>query len=185
MVFELFLSVDTWSHFCSVDVWFFGFSCPLWVLAKCGGWGPWSMGVTKERWFRATKRGWKGLCERTRGTLGLHEEAAFPQMKEGLEEGILWADCSRTNSKSGETLMEEKKIIKVTYPCPIILWPLKVSGREWSCGSGGIPKEWKWDRRKCWKRKWEKTRGPGSAPRFWVTENISINCFHVLPAVVI
>lgn len=91
----------------------------------------------------------KGLCERTRGTLGLHEEAAFPQMKEGLEEGILWADCSRTNSKSGETLMEEKKIIKVTYPCPIILWPLKVSGREWSCGSGGIPKEWKWDRRKC------------------------------------
>lgn len=30
MTFELFLGIDTWPHFCSMEVWFVGFCCPLW-----------------------------------------------------------------------------------------------------------------------------------------------------------
>lgn len=65
-----------------------------------------------------------------------------------LEEGLLWTDCSKTNCKSGETLMKEKKDNKGHLPMSHHFVATEISGRKWFCGSGGITKECKWYRRK-------------------------------------
>lgn len=37
--YDDFLGVNIWSHLSWLDVPFFGFCCPLWILDKCGGFG--------------------------------------------------------------------------------------------------------------------------------------------------
>lgn len=39
MIVEAFLGIDIWCQVCWVDVPFFSCCCPLWVLAKCIGYG--------------------------------------------------------------------------------------------------------------------------------------------------